>query len=77
MPEVCQQKHVLVDCEVHGLLARVEKEDTAEFIMRGHIAQPSWPVPLEPLTEACLERIAASRTNKSQIFVPSSYKMGG
>ena len=74
MPDACQQKHVMVDCEVHGLLARVESEDTARFIMRGHIAQPTWPEPLEPLTEACLERIAASRTNKAQLFVPDTYK---
>ena len=76
MPDVCQQKHMLVDCEVHGLLARVESEDTARFIMKGHIEVPTWPVPLEPLTEACLDRIAASRTNKAQLFVPSTYKGG-
>ena len=73
-PDVCQQKHVMVDCEVHGLLARVEKEDTGAFIMRGHIATPSWPTPLEPLTEKCLDRIAASKTNKGQLFVPSTFK---
>jgi hypothetical protein len=74
MPDACQQKHFLVDCEVHGLLARAEKEDTARFIMAGHIDTPSWPTPLEPLTEACLERIAASRANKGQLFVPDTYK---
>lgn len=77
MPDVCQAPHVIVDCEVHGMLARVETEMTAEFIMAGHLDRPSWPVPLEPLTEACLERILASKTEQSQgkrVFVPSTYK---
>jgi hypothetical protein len=76
-PDVCQAQHVLVDCEVHGLLARVEHEDTGRFIMAGHMDTPAWPVPLEPLTEACLDRIAASRTSKSTLFVPSTYRGGG
>lgn len=76
MSDVCQQSHVIVDCEVHGMLARVETEDAAEFIMRGHVEMPSWPKPLEPLTDACLDRIAASRTNPGRLFVPSTYKGG-
>jgi hypothetical protein len=76
MPDVCQAPHIFVDCEVHGTLARVHKEDTGRFIMKGHMKQPTWPVPLAPLTAECLERIAASRTKKDTIFVPSTYKGG-
>lgn len=73
---LCQQKHVIVDCEVHGMLARVEEEDTGRGIMAGHLANPSWPRPLEPLTEACLARIAASKVPANVLHVPSSYRGG-
>jgi hypothetical protein len=74
-PDFCQAPHVLVDCETHGFLARCHGEDTArQVIMPGHLADPTWPVPVEPLTEACLERIVASKTRKDQLFVPDTYK---
>lgn len=76
MPDVCQQQHIIVDCSVHGMLARVEHEDTAEFIMKGHLDTPTWPRPLEPVTEHVLDRIAAARTSKATLFVPSTYKGG-
>lgn len=74
MPDICQAPHVIVDCEVHGMLARVKEEDTGRGIMAGHLASPSWPKPLEPLTEACLDRIAASKVPKNVLHVPSTYK---
>lgn len=73
-PDFCQAPHVIIDCEVHGMLARVESEQTGRFIMAGHLDDPTWPVPVEPLSEACLERIVASKTSKDRIFVPSTYK---
>lgn len=74
MPDICQAPHVIVDCEVHGTLAKVEREDTAEFIMRGHIDTPTWPKPIAPLTDAALDRILASKRRTDRIFVPSTYK---
>ena len=73
-PDVCQSKHYVVDCEVHGTLAHVGDQPTAEFIMRGHIDTPRWPKPEAPLTDAALDRILASKTRTDRIFVPSTYK---
>lgn len=73
-PDVCQQKHVMVDCEVHGHLARVEKEDTGRGIMILHMQDSRWPKPAGPLTAEVLERITASKTPKNRIFVPSGYR---
>jgi hypothetical protein len=70
----CQAPHIMVDCEVHGLLARVHNEDTGRFIMNGHMKDPTWPTPQEPLTADVLGRIERARTNKGQIFVPAGYK---
>jgi hypothetical protein len=72
-PGLCQSPHIIVDCEVHGMLARVENEDTGRFIMKGHMANPTWPVPVEPLTAACLNRIVASKVSKNVLHVPSDY----
>lgn len=74
IPDICQAPHYLIDCTVHGLLARTHREDSARFILRGHKSDPTWPIPVEPPTEASYMRIKAADTNKSQIFVPSTYK---
>ena len=74
MPDVCQAPHVTVDCEVHGMLARVETEMTGRFIMAGHLDDPTWPTPVQPLNEAVLERILASKTSRDTLFVPDTYK---
>lgn len=74
-PDLCQSKHVIVDCEVHGTLAHVENEDTGRLIMGLHMKDPTWPIPEAPLTEAALERILATKEHKRDtIFVPSTYK---
>ena len=74
-PDVCQAKHYVIDCEVCGTLAHVEQVDTAEFIMRGHMEDPTWPRPEAPLTERALERILASKTGQDgRIFVPRTYR---
>jgi hypothetical protein len=75
-PDLCNQAHVIVDCEVHGMLARCKEEDTGRFIMRGHLDMPSWPVPLEPLTQECLDRILASKVQPDHLYVPSRYGEG-
>ena len=72
----CVTAHLLVECEVHGLLGKVRQEDTAQFIMKGHMEQPTWPKPLEPLSPDVLGRIERARTDKGRIFVPSTYRGG-
>jgi hypothetical protein len=77
LPGLCQAPHIFVDCEVHGTLARVHDEDAGGFIMRGHMDMPSWPKPIAPLNQECLDRILASKEGRnSTIFVPSTYKGG-
>jgi hypothetical protein len=71
----CRAPHVMVDCEAHGHLAKVHEEATGRLIMAGHLDRPDWPPSLEPADSAGVRaRIDASRTNKGQIFVPSTYK---
>lgn len=70
-PDFCQGKHVLVDCTIHGLLARVGAEEVGRFIMAGHLDDPSWPTPVEPPTEASYQRIYDARTGQhGRIFIP-------
>jgi hypothetical protein len=70
----CRAPHFMVDCQGHGLLAKVHHEETAKLVMAGHLEQPGWPTPMEPVSDAVLARIDASRTRKDQLFVPDTYK---
>lgn len=70
----CGAHHVIVDCEAHGMLARVKSEEVGRFIMAGHLDQPAWPTAIEPVSDAVMARILASRTSRGKLFVPDTYR---
>jgi hypothetical protein len=56
------------------MLARVKEEATGRLIMDLHLERPDWPAPVEPVSDAVMARILASRTSRSKLYVPDTYR---